>query len=151
MVVDVSKTRSTLSSADISFFTHATEDAVKVVKMVSNILGVAEDIFEQSSLEGHFGNPIRKFRARLLGREADRLAERVADLLDRPERESFIQDISKHIDEHGDLYLRLDKQSVFSGKVTRSQTDALRIRFKPRFIHSPSDAVKLYRRLFKAV
>jgi len=143
------KNPSTLSSAEVIFFTHATEDPVRLLKTVSSILGVAEDRFESSRLEGHFGNPIVKFRARLLGDDADRFTDRLADLLDPAEKAALIRDISKHIDEHGDLYLRIDKQSLFSGRVTQSQVDALRIRFKPRFRKSTSEIVDMYFKMLR--
>lgn len=145
------KARSTLSSVEISFLTHVTEDPVRVVKIVSKIFWVAEDLFEPSSLMGHFGNPIVKYRARLLGDDADRFTDRLADLLDPAEKAVLISEISKHIDEHGDLYLRIDKQSFFTGRVTQSQVDALRIRFKPRFRRSPSETIDVYLKLFKVV
>lgn len=130
--------------------THVTEDPVRVVKTVSKILGAAEDLFEPSSLMGHFGNPIVKYSARLLGDDADKFTDRLADLLDPAEKEALIREISKHMDEHGDLYLRIDKQSLFSGRVTQSQVDALRIRFKPRFRWSASETIDMYSKMLKA-
>ena len=60
---------------DVRFCAHATEDLDKVMEAVQNIFPSdrIEDItFNRSNLEGHYGNPITFFEARIKDKETVR-------------------------------------------------------------------------------
>jgi RNA binding exosome subunit len=129
--------KSTLASVDIRFFAQATEDEDRLVKTVSERLRIPEEVFEKENLEGHFKNPIISFRAHITGADADRFAKGLAVLFDEIDRETVLRNIPSQMDEHGALYLRIDKQSLFTGKLKESQADTVRIRLKIRFKDEP--------------
>ncbi|MCL4436965.1 MAG: hypothetical protein M1503_06825 [Thaumarchaeota archaeon] len=139
-----------LASAEIRFFAQATEDETRLVKTVSERLRIPEEQFEKESLEGHFTNPIISFRAHITGTNADRFAKGLALLFNEIDRETVLRNIPNCMDEHGALYLRVDKQSLFTSKLKESQIDAVRIRLKPRFKAEPLKMAETHRNLLTA-
>ncbi len=137
----------TLASAEIKFFAQATEDEDRLLKTASEKLRIPEEQFEKEKLEGHFRNPIISIRAHITGADADRFAKGLALLFDEIDKETILRNIPNHMDEHGALYLRVDKQSLFTGKLRESQTDAVRIRLKPRFKAEPFKMAETHRAL----
>lgn len=136
-----------LASAEIRFFAQATEDEERLVKTVSERLRVPQEQFEKESLEGHFRNPITSFKAHVTGADADRFAKGLALLFDEIDKETMLRNIPNYMDEHGALYLRVDKQSLFTDKLRESQIDAVRIRLKPRFKAEPLKMAETHRTL----
>ncbi|HET7283946.1 MAG TPA: RNA-binding domain-containing protein, partial [Nitrososphaeraceae archaeon] len=53
----------------------------------------------------------------------------------------------KYIDEKGNLYIRLDKQRICNGKVSLSESDSIRVRFRPVRRYKPSSTLQNYRGL----
>ncbi len=94
-------------------------------------LYVSPDRFSSSSSEGHYKNRILFLKAILSSQEAAELASRIVSLLGRIDREHLSRLIHEYSDEKGNLYLRLDKQRLCQGIVSLSETDAIRIRFRP--------------------
>ncbi|MFQ6134780.1 MAG: RNA-binding domain-containing protein [Nitrososphaerales archaeon] len=136
--------KSSLASAEVKFFVHATEDEERVLKTVSEVLRIPEEGFERSKLEGHFGNPIVSFRVHLTGGDADRFAKGLAHLFDDHEKNRLLLDMASQMDKHGALYLRIDKQSLFAGRLVQSQVDAVRVKMKPRFRADLSKMIDMY-------
>ncbi len=141
----------TLASVDIEFFIHATEDEAKVLKTVSETLRIPQDAFGRTVLEGHFGNPIIIFKAHPTGREADTFVEKLTRFLIDTEKKKLILNMLSQIDEHGALYLRVDKQSLFTNRLTQSQVDVVRIKIKPRFKTSLQKTIDLYTTMFTTI
>lgn len=136
------------SAAEINLVLHATEDESKVLKAIEEILLVPSKRFSGSSSEGHYKNRILLEKAILSSLEAGSLAKRVISLLNSADREHLSRLVHEYSDEKGNLYIRLDKQRMCQGKVSLSETDALRIRFKPMKRYKPSGAVGGYEGLF---
>ncbi len=136
------------SSAEINLVLHATEDEDTVLKAIEDILLVPSERFSSSASEGHFKNKIVLQKAILSSHEAGSLAKRVISLLNRPDRERLSRLVHEYSDEKGNLYIRLDKQRMCQGKVSLSETDAIRIRFKPVKRYKPPGAVQGYATLF---
>ncbi len=134
---------------DIRFFAHATEDVNKVIEAVQNVLpsGHAEDIvFNKRNLRGHYGNPITFFEAKIKNKEAIRaLVENLSSYLSEVDKETLRREIHLHV-EKGSLYIRLDKQAAFRGKLRLCTSDPLhiRVRFRKTKIE---DIVKICREL----
>lgn len=134
---------------DIRFFAHATEDADKVIEAVQNVLpsGHTEDIvFNKRNLRGHYGNPITFFEAKIKNKEAIRaLVENLSSHLSELDKETLHREIHLHV-EKGSLYVRLDKQAAFEGKLKLCTSDPIRIRIRFRKTKI-EDIVKICREL----
>jgi RNA binding exosome subunit len=87
-------------------------------------------------------------KAVLSSHEAGSLAARVISLLNSADREHLSRSIHEYSDEKGNLYIRLDKQRMCQARVSLSETDAIKIRFKPVKRYKPSSAFQGYGSLF---
>ena len=100
-----------VQSLQVSYLLHATEEEGKVRGAVESLLGVR--VFpEAESLEGHFGNEIRRVELRLTGDEAEAGLRGVISRMPRGVAEELAEGISSYLDEHGALFLRFDKQEL---------------------------------------
>ncbi len=136
------------SAAEINIVLHATEDEGRVLKAIEDVLLVPSERFSSSPSEGHYKNRILLQRAILSSHEAGSLAKRVISLLNSADREHLSRLVHEYSDEKGNLYIRLDKQRMCQGRVSLSETDAIRIRFKPVKRYKPSGAIQGYVGLF---
>lgn len=136
------------AAAEVNLVLHATEDESKVLKAIEEILLVPSTRFLRSTSEGHYKNKIVLQKAILSSKEAVMLAKRVISLLNSTDREHLSRLVNDYADEKGNLYIRLDKQRICQGRVLLSETDAIRIRFKPIRRFKPSDSVQNYMTLF---
>jgi RNA-binding protein len=136
------------AAAEVNLVLHATEDEGKVLKAIEEILLVPSTRFLRSSSEGHYKNKIVLQKAILSSKEAAMLAKRVISLLNSTDKEHLSRLVNDYADEKGNLYIRLDKQRICQGRVLLSETDAIRIRFKPIRRFKPSDSVQNYITLF---
>ena len=136
------------SAAEINIVLHATEDEDRVLKAIEDVLLVPSERFSSSPSEGHYKNKILLQRAILSSHEAGSLAKRVISLLNSADREHLSRLVHEYSDEKGNLYIRLDKQRMCQGRVSLSETDAIRIRFKPVKRYKPSGAIQGYAGLF---
>ncbi|HWS20576.1 MAG TPA: RNA-binding domain-containing protein [Nitrososphaera sp.] len=136
------------SAAEINLVLHATEDEDKVLKAIEDVLLVPSERFSSSPSQGHYKNKILLLKALLSSQEASSLAKRVISLLNAADREHLSRLVHEHSDEKGNLYIRLDKQRMCQGRVSLSETDAIRIRFKPVKRYKPSSTIQGYEELF---
>jgi RNA binding exosome subunit len=124
-----------IAYVDIRFCAHATEDMEKVIEAVNNVLPSEhmEDImFTESNLEGHYGNPITMFEARIKDKKTiNALVENLSSNLTSLDKEELGRMIQRYV-ENGSLYLRFDKQAAFQGKIKRATSDPIRIRIRFR-------------------
>ena len=134
---------------DIRFCAHATEDVDKVMEAVQKVLpsDLAEDVaFKRSSLEGHYGNPITFFETRIKDKETVRaLVEKLSANLSSLDKEELGRNINRYF-EKGSLYIRLDKQVAFQGKIRLVTSDPIRIRIRFRK-NKIEDVVEICREL----
>jgi RNA binding exosome subunit len=132
---------------DVRVFAHATEDLDKVLTAARNILPpeqVDTIVFKKSGLTGHHGNPIVLLEARIKDKKTTKTTlEKIASSLSMLDKEQLGNDIAQHL-EKGNLYLRLDKQSLFQGDFRLSPTDAvhLRIHFKKHTLEEILEACR---------
>jgi RNA-binding protein len=138
------------AAAEVNLVLHATEDEGKVLKAIEEILFIPSARFSRSSSEGHYKNKILLQKAILSSKEAAIVAKRVISLLNSADREHLSRLVDDHADEKGNLYIRLDKQRICQGRVSLSETDAIRIRFRPIRRFKPSDTVQNYMNLFQS-
>lgn len=120
---------------DVRFCAHATEDVDKVMEAVQNVLPSdhTENIsFKRSNLEGHYGNPITFFDARIKDKETVRaLVENLSANLSSLDKDELGRTINRCV-EKGSLYIRLDKQAALRGKIKFATSDPIRIRIRFR-------------------
>jgi RNA-binding protein len=138
------------SAAEINLLLHATEDEGRVLKAIEDVLLVSSNRFSSSHSEGHHKNRILSQKAILSSQEASSLAKRVISLLNSTDREHLSRLVHQYSDEKGNLYVRLDKQRMCQGRVSLSETDAVRIRFKPVRRYKPSVSAQGYADLFES-
>ncbi len=135
------------SAAETNLVLHATEDHDKVLQSIEKVLSIPAVSFTSTNSDGHFGNKIVLFKSILSSKEASDLAIRILSLLNRIDRQQLYDRLEEYCDEKGNLYLRLDKQRICQGKVSLSESDAIRIRFKPIRRYKPSGNIDTYRGL----
>jgi RNA-binding protein len=114
------------SAAEIKIIVHATEETDSILRTINSTLNVPPDTFSVVKTEGHWGNEILLLTGTLGKNEANSLYRKVeASLL-----QNYDELLSNFFDEKGNLYIRLDKQRLCRGKVSISESDSIRIRFR---------------------
>ncbi|HEV8404512.1 MAG TPA: RNA-binding domain-containing protein [Nitrososphaera sp.] len=138
------------SSAEVDLLVHATEEGHKVLQSIQDVLSVPSKRFSSSSSEGHYKNKILLLKAMLSSQEAGELALHIMSRLNSSDRERLSSSLPEYSDERGNLYLRLNKQRICQGNVSLSETDAIRIRFRPVKRYRPSGNLESYRGLLSS-
>lgn len=138
------------SSAELSFVIHATEDRERILDSIDATLMLPKSLFSVSESEGHFKNRIGIASCIVASNDANQLASRVILLLRSADKEELSRSLSQHSDEKGNLYIRIDKQAICKGKVALSESDSIRIRFKPVRRYKPSGNLESYRGLLSS-
>ena len=135
----------------VSAFIHATEDPEKVLTACQHVFppAYADAIaFTRRDLVGHYGNPITLLQTRisdppLLAAFIDGLASSLSDV----DKNELSSEVNRHLDEKGALYLRLDKQEAFVGRMRLGRGDSIRVQIKLRARRNLEEARTLYRGL----
>ena len=122
--------RPMLAWAEVSFVIHATEKEELMTSMFHDHLGIPIEGFHVQRYEGHYGNPIALFRARIDRGDADRFAILLFSLFEDEAKAQFLPDMARHLDDKGVLYLRIDRGSFAVGKVVIGEKNPIRIRMK---------------------
>jgi len=138
------------SAAEVNVVLHATEDIGKVLLSIQNVLSVPSERFSSLPTQGHYKNKILLVKANLSSQEAGLLAIHILSLLNSSDREHLSSLLAEYSDEKGNLYFRLDKQRICHGKVSLSETDAIRLKFKPVKRYRASGNLESYRGLFSS-
>jgi RNA binding exosome subunit len=122
-----------VSEVDVSCFAHATEDEGKVLGAVKHILPLAfveSVIFEKTKAQGHHGNPIVVFEAKIKNKETVRaVVENIAANLTPLDKETLLNEVERHV-EKSNFYVRLDKQAAFQGAFKLAVVDPIRVRLR---------------------
>jgi RNA binding exosome subunit len=124
------------SAAEISIIVHATEEKDKILGHLSSTLSVSPDSFSTGFAEGHWGNKIVLLTSILSKIEANFLYVKIKSCLTDTDV-ALLSNFFDFYDEKGNLYIRLDKQRVCRGKVSLSEGDSVRIKFKSILTHEP--------------
>ena len=135
------------SSAEINIIVHATENENKILQSINDILSISAEKFSGSPLEGHWGNKILLLTATIDSQAAKNLVSKIISSLNSSDRNYLSYLFDKYVDEKGNLYIRLDKQRICQGKISLSESDSIRIRFRPVKRYRPSNTVQNYRGL----
>ena len=128
------KGRQAVQSIELSTIAHATEDLEKVETALAYLLPVSlrgRQPFNRRYLQGHYGNPIVTFEAHVTGPTG--LAEFKDSFLKQLsaiDKLTIIRDLDRCADKDGNLYIRIDKQRMYDGRVRLGQDDPIRVRIK---------------------
>jgi len=114
------------SAAEIRIIVHATEQKDSILEHVNSTLNVPPNTFSIVKALGHWGNEILLLTSLLGKNDANTLYRKVEVSL----FENYDKLPSDFFDEKGNLYIRLDKQRLCMGKVSISESDSIRIRFR---------------------
>jgi RNA binding exosome subunit len=121
---------------DVRFCAHATEDLEKVMAAVQNVLAIENEedeiTFNKDALEGHYGNSITSFNARIKDKKAIKsLVDNLSQNLGSFDKTELSTTLDRCF-EKGSLFLRVDKQAAFQGKIKLVTSDPIRIRLRFR-------------------
>ncbi|HJX23684.1 MAG TPA: RNA-binding domain-containing protein [Candidatus Bathyarchaeia archaeon] len=123
-----------IASIEIVTFSHATENTERVLKALRNILPetILEEVeFGEEELTGYYGNPIKILRARVTEKEAiNQIVALFASNLSSSDKLSLGQEMRLKGERDRDLFIRLDKQAAYLGKMQLSSRDPIKIRFR---------------------
>jgi len=123
-----------IQSIEISTIAHATDDLEKVEQALNHLLPDSlrgRHLFTRRYLEGHYNNPIVTFAARLTKTsEITEITIFLLNQLSKSEKLSIQRDLGLHSDTEGNLYLRIDKQEAFRGRINLSDEDPIRVKLK---------------------
>ncbi|MFA5868661.1 MAG: RNA-binding domain-containing protein [Candidatus Bathyarchaeia archaeon] len=132
-----------VKAAEISVFAHATEDEEKVKQAVKRIARY-EHVFESQRLSGHYDDPITLLTSKTTKKtEATDLLANIVNKLSSIDRQTLLDELPNRIDPKGNLYLRLDKQKAFNGKIALQENDPIRIKLKFQLPHKADPAVTI--------
>jgi len=130
---EVTKDRA-LQSVQISTIAHATDDLEKVQVALRFLLPDSlkgRELFTRKYMEGHHGNPIVTFEAKLTKpQEVDQFSRHFTKQLPEAEKRLIEGSLDKHSDEEGNLFIRFDKQQAFRGIVALCDEDPIRVKLK---------------------
>ncbi|MEM2909853.1 MAG: RNA-binding domain-containing protein [Nitrososphaerota archaeon] len=111
---------------------HATEDERKVLKALENILGGIEGgSLKREGLSGHYGDPIVLLTLELKDENRTRtVLENLKKGLSIAEKLMLASEAFEEKGQEGVLYIRLDKQSAYLGRLKLSERDAVRLELR---------------------
>ncbi len=136
-------------SVEVSYFLHATEDYDRVISAIAKALHIQPESFMTSDAQGHYGNPIKIVRAHLIGKETTDFTKMLFGSFSSIQKQEMLTDIDRSLNEHGDLFIRLDKQMLLSGKLVQSDIDPVRIKIKLRYNFGRDSILEAYQALLK--
>ena len=134
----------------MSFIIHATEEDAKVLSAISEGLDIGIEKFDKNLSNGHFGNPITMFNARILADRANIFVTKMFEKIKSVDKVTLSDQLKTHVDRHGTMYLRLNKQELFRNILELSQSDSIRIKIKPNHNRPLADTIVAYRRFIEA-
>lgn len=139
-----------LSSATISVILHATEDKERLTSKIVEVLGLNSTKFDEIKSEGHWGNEIRLLNLCLKQTEAEQLIRKILLLLEELDQNKLPPYLEESVDEKNSLYVRIDKQKLFSGRIAFSDHDPIRIKFRLFKTFKQGDNTTNYRELLSS-
>jgi len=118
-------------SSYIDIVVHATEDKRRIINSVISTLEIPlKEKFDEIEYEGHWGNKILRLTSEIYKKDAQALMEKILRSLSFIDKDNLLTNLEKHIDEKGNFHLRLDKQRMCKNKISLSETEGIKIKFK---------------------
>jgi hypothetical protein len=138
---------------EISTFSHATEDEDKVENAITNLLPEENrDLWlTRKTLKGYHGDPITIVTGKIRTKKgATGVLRRVVQALSSLDQQRILDELEERLDEGGNLYIRLDKQNAYLGKVRLLETDPVKMKFRLRLPHG-KDRMEYVREVINAI
>lgn len=117
-------------NSNIDIVIHATEDKYIILEAVLSNLEIPIEKFEEIEYEGHWGNKILRLITEINKKDTQILIEKILKKLSFSDKENLLSNLDKYIDEKGNLYLRIDKQKLCKNKISLSDTEGIKLKFK---------------------
>jgi len=116
---------------EVRVYAHSTEDPERVVRAVLNVFpeDVGEVRFRRRTVSGQYGDSITILRAELRGSKARAVLKHIVQSLGEEDFRRLLSEASSRVDESGNLYVRLDKQEAYLGRVRLMDSDPIRLKF----------------------
>jgi len=132
--------------AEISVFAHATEDPEKVMQATKNLFPNMQEKMKLASTEmqGHHGNIILSIKGELVREDTLEALDLLLTQLSTLDEDGFRREFPTHIDPKGSLYLRLDKQQAFQGRVSLGTNDPISLKVRLGFKPKSLDELKVH-------
>ena len=143
------KSGQAIQTVEISTIAHATDDLEKVQTALTRLIPdtlKGRQLYTRRYLQGHYGNPIITFEARLTKpSEIDEFTTFFLSQLSNKDKLGIQRDLRLYSDADGNLYIRIDKQQTFRGIVQLGEEDPIRVRMKfTRFTGQATDLMIKY-------
>jgi len=138
-----------VQTVEISTIAHATDDLDKVQMVLMRLIPDSlkgRQLFTRRYIQGHYGNPIVTFEARLTKpSEIGAFTTFLLSQLSSEDKLAIQRDLRLYSDADGNLYIRIDKQQTFRGIVQLGEEDPIRVRMKfTRFTGQATDLMIKY-------
>ena len=116
---------------EVRVYAHSTEDPERVVRAVLNVFpeDVGEVRFRRRTVSGQYGDSITILRAEVRGSKARKALRRLIQSLDKDDLNRLLSEVPLRVDEAGNLYVRLDKQEAYLGRLRLAESDPIRLKF----------------------
>jgi len=121
-------------SATISVLIHCTENKDNILSKISSAFSIQFEIdkVEELVTEGHWKNEISLINIELDESQTRTVLEKIYRTLSTLDRNTIADSLRRSTDEKENFYLRLDKQNMCIGKITLSDKDSIKLKFKPK-------------------
>ena len=129
---------------EVTVFSYATEDESKVKQAVKNVLSIDNPSFETNQLTGHYSDPMIIISTKVKKKEASGILIKIFKRLNSLDRKKLLDELDSHLDQSGKLYMRLDKQKAYHGRMILQDVDPIRLKLKFQIPHK-SDLVAFIR------
>ncbi|MGH1520985.1 MAG: RNA-binding domain-containing protein [Nitrosopumilus sp.] len=134
---------------EVELIVHATEDVTKILQSFEEILNIKEDEFTVKETTGHYENPIKILKAKIVKKQAQELMKVLASTLSSDQVNKLIEEIEERtIDSR--LHMRLDKQDLINGNLKITEKEPIKFKiYTP--VYNKKDTLKSFTEVFQVV
>ena len=132
---------------EVELIVHATEDITKIFQSFEEILEIEEKEFTVNETTGHYENPIKVLKAKIVKKQAKKLIKILVNTLPSNQVNKLIEEIEERtIDSR--LHMRLDKQDLISGNLTITEKEPIKFKiYTP--VYNKKDTLKSFTEIFQ--
>lgn len=120
------------SKVEASCIVYSTEDLEKVQLAFTNIFpepSKEKISVKKKKLNGHYGNTILILRAEINDMDlAEGVLRNLSQKLGNTDKDELSKEFGIHLDDRGNLYLRLDKQAAYMNRIRLKQENTIKIK-----------------------
>ena len=131
-------------SLRLSAIVHATEDSEKVIQAMRNVCQLVNSAHPVvTRAKGHHGNQITTLVSHV--KNAKAVEESLRDIwsrLTKVDKEIVHSSLASRVDNSGTLFIRIDKQEAFRGRMHLQDSDPIKVGISFRTPQSKHDSVR---------